>query len=221
MSRVRLLLSLAAAALLVCSGARAAGNTDDAWRTPLHVSAPLEIPGMTLQPGDYIVKVIDTKETRKVVQFTNADESKVLTTVMAMPKIRNDVSLSTHFVSFQRAEGRPDALKEWFYQDNNYGIEFIYPKEKEQQLASLPTHDIAVTPAPAPAPAPETQVSQNTATTESTVTKTEPSEAPVTPAAPAEPQNLPKTGSDLPLAALAGVLLLGGAGALHLARKGL
>ena len=216
MSKARFLLSLAAAALFVSAGANAA---DVAWRTPLHVSSPLEIPGMTLQPGDYVVKVVDTKEPRKTVQFLNADETKVITTVMAIPAIRNDVSLSTHFVSFQRSEGGPDALKSWYYLDNNYGIEFVYPKERQQQLASLPTKDIVVTPAPvvAPAPAPETQVSQNTVTTETT-TKAEPVAAPVeTP----EPKSLPKTGSNLPLIALGGVLMLAGAGTLHIIRQGL
>ena len=60
---------------------------DVAWRTPLTISEPTEIPGMVLEPGKYIVQVLNIKQTRYVVQFLSGDGSKNVATVMASPEL--------------------------------------------------------------------------------------------------------------------------------------
>src|ERR1700686_4334908 len=98
------LLLLVAASPLVAAGA---------WRTPLTISEPTEIPGTILQPGKYIVQVQNTKETRMVVQFLQGDQTKAVAQVIGIPNYRVTISDGAQFTYFQRAEGSPQALKMW------------------------------------------------------------------------------------------------------------
>jgi hypothetical protein len=189
---------------------------DEAWRTPLTISEPTEIPGMVLEPGKYIVQVLNTKETRIVVQFLNGDGSKNIATVMAVPNYRVKVTDGSPFTYFQRGEGAPQALKDWFYVGNNFGIEFVYPKETAVRIAKAskepvysansvrpePGEEIVTVspeakvaplpPPPAAAPAPpETRVAEN-----------------VPPPRP-RPAKLPATAANTGLLALAGCAALG------------
>lgn len=183
-----------------------------AWRTPLRLSEPTEIPGMILPAGDYVIKVVNTKETRSIVQFLNSAETEVIATVLAVPNYRVQPAEGTQFAYFQRAEGSPPVLKSWVYPGNNYGVEFVYPKEKATVLAETTKEPVLATPAP----------SQPTLQSEVVVVTPEKKEIPweefrAQKAAPAETvaTRLPKTGSDLPLIALIGLASLAGAAGLR------
>jgi hypothetical protein len=198
---------------------------DEAWRTPLTISEPTEIPGMVLEPGNYIVQVVNTKQTRYVVQFLSGDGSKNITTVMAVPNYRVNITDGSPFTYFQRAAGAPQALKDWFYVGNNFGIEFVYPKETAVRIAQASKEEVYMAPSakpetteqvvtvspelkeaplpPPPAPKPATVVAQA---------------APPPPPPPA-PRTLPKTSTNLGLLALAGMAALGAATTLKLVRR--
>ncbi len=141
---------LAAAGLLCASQARA----DKAWRTNLTLAEPTQIPGDILPAGDYIVKVVNTQETRSIVQFTTPDEAVVVATVLAVPNYRVETPQNTEFVYFQRAEGMGPAIKSWVHPGYNYGVEFVYPKEKAIVLAEK-THETVYTTESRRADAPE------------------------------------------------------------------
>jgi LPXTG-motif cell wall-anchored protein len=196
---------------------------DVAWRTPLTISEPTEIPGMVLEPGQYIVQVLNIKQTRFVVQFLSGDGSKNVTTVMGVPNYRVTVTDGSPFTYFQRSPGAPLALKDWFYVGNNFGIEFVYPKETAVRIAQASKETVYTAPSakpettetvvtvspelkeeplpPPPAPRPATVVAQ--------------AAPPPPPPAPA-PKTLPKTGTSLGLLALAGLASLSGAATLKL-----
>jgi LPXTG-motif cell wall-anchored protein len=146
---------------------------------------------------------------------------------MAIPDYRVTVGPG-EFVYFQRAAGRPQALKTWFYPANNFGIEFVYPKATAVQIAEA-SHQpvyaaesakpeakeevVAVTPEKKEVPvkvaqAPPPPPARNYAP--------EPAPPPPAPA----PKTLPKTGSDLPLVALAGLAAIGAGIGLRLLRRG-
>jgi LPXTG-motif cell wall-anchored protein len=196
---------------------------DVAWRTPLTISEPTEIPGMVLEPGSYIVQVVNTKQTRFVVQFLSGDGAKNITTVMAVPNYRVNITDGSPFTYFQRAAGAPQALKDWFYVGNNFGIEFVYPKETAVRIAQASKETVYT----APSAKPETT---ETVVTVSPELKEEPLPPPPAPPPPPEriaqaapppppppaPRTLPKTGSDLGLLALAGLSSLAGAATLKL-----
>ena len=219
MKRLTPFLLLAALAVLLAAPAGAQSNSVE-WRTPLRLSEPTEIPGSVLQPGSYLVKVLDTQVTRKVVQFLTADESRVVATVLAVPNYSVRPA-EGQFIYFQRSEGAPQALKAWFYPGNNYGVEFVYSKEEATKLAQTRREDVYA----AETAKPETRepvVSISPELKENPVRE----EAPVAAAPPPpppppvsttreetvttkRPARLPKTGSPLPLLALAGLVSLG------------
>jgi len=223
---------LAALAVLALSAPSA--RADVAWRSPLVIGEPTEIPGTTLQPGRYIVKVLDTQETRKVVQFMNADESAVIATVMGIPDYRVDTAQHTEFTYFQRAEGAPQALKSWRYPGNSFGIEFVYPKAEAVQLAQARHEEVYSAPSakpeaqePVTAISPElkekpVEVKAPPPPPKPAMAAPAPTAVPAPPLAPEPPKpakkKLPKTGSALPLVALAGVAALAAGSAIRFFR---
>jgi len=185
--------------LLLCAPALRA---DQYWTTPWNLSEPTEIPGMTLDPGKYMIKVVDNRETRMIVQITDPDQVKVFATVMAIPNYRPKTAGESEFTYFQRAEGHPQALKSWFYPSNNYGVEFVYPKAEAIQIAQARHEEVYMTESPKP----EIRSKVVVLTPE---LKEEPVKV-------AENKPLPRTASNLPLLALVGVAALAMAALLRL-----
>jgi len=193
-------------------------------RTDLTVNQPIQIPGMVLQPGNYVVKVPDPVTHADMVGFFNEDQTYLYKLVRTIPKYRLDTTDKTAFTFEEGARGAPDAIKSWFYPGDNWGKEFVYGKGDKVIVAA------AAPPAPAPAPvaaepAPEPLVAEAAPPPEPTPTPiaeapvevaeaTPPAPAPTpTPApAPAPAPELPKTASPMPLFALLGAssLVVGG-----------
>ncbi|HTO88764.1 MAG TPA: hypothetical protein VMR54_14695 [Thermoanaerobaculia bacterium] len=202
MRPLKTLITLACFAL--CLFAAQTLRADKAWTTPLTLSEPTEIPGTVLQPGDYVVRVENTNQARQIVQFLSPDQSKVIATVMAVPDYRAKTTDETRFVYFQRAEGMPQAIKSWFYPANYYGIEFVYPKVEAVKIAQTSHERVYVFAEP----------QQEKVIVITPELKEEP--APPPPVVVAENKPLPKTASNLPLVALAGLAALGVAGTLRI-----
>lgn len=172
-----------------------------AWRTPLRLSEPTEIPYQVLPPGDYVVKVVNTQETRSIVQFLNANETEVIATVVAVPNYRVRPAEQTEFTYFQRAAGHPQAIKSWLYPGNNFGVQFVYPKAEAIVLAGESHETVVATPSPEPTM--QTEVIQVTP------------EAKVVPYVAPAPV-LPTTGSTLPLVGILAMASLAGAAGLRI-----
>jgi hypothetical protein len=188
---------LAISFLAVLAAPRARAD-EAAWRTPLRLAEPTEIPYMTLPPGDYIVKVVNTQETRSIVQFFNAHETEVIATVVAVPNYRVRPAEQTEFTYFQRAAGHPQALKSWLYPGNNFGVTFVYPKAEAIVIAQETHETVIATPSPEP-----------TIQSEVIEVKPEPKEEAPAPV-------LPTTGSNLPLVGILAAASLAGAAGLRI-----
>ena len=111
----------------------------------------------------------------------------------------------------ERPANQPQALKAWFYPANNYGIEFVYPKQKAVQLAQAENEAVPATTAEA---TPETM--KTVPLIAVTPHGEEQQLAQAFPPKPAEEpkavaQELPKTASPLPLIGLlgAGLVVIG------------
>ena len=96
----------------------------------------IEVPGTTLEPGRYVMKLVDIASARNIVQFTNERENHVYATVMAIPTYREEPSSKTELAFYEAPAGQPEALKSWFYPGDNYGEEFYYPKGHGLLLSS-------------------------------------------------------------------------------------
>jgi hypothetical protein len=211
---------LAGLGLLLLLAARPV-SADDSWRSPLTLGEPTEIPGTVLPAGKYMVKVIDTKQPRKVVQFLNADETKVVATVIAIPNYRVQTTGEGQFTYFQRAEGLPQALKSWFYPANNFGVEFVYPKAEAVKIAEARHEEVYAAESAKPE-AREEVITITPQLKEVPVRELAPAEEPKTlvaenaPKHEKAPRHLPKTASDLPLLPLAGLAAIGAAAVLRI-----
>ena len=69
----RLMLAIASAGIL--GAALAPTARADQWdkRTILTVNEPIQVPGQVLQPGKYVMKLLDSPSNRHIVQIFNAE----------------------------------------------------------------------------------------------------------------------------------------------------
>jgi hypothetical protein len=115
-------------------------------KTNMTVSETIEVPGATLTPGEYVVKLVDSDSNRHIVQFLNAEETEVLTTVLAIPNQRLEPTGDTEFTFYETPVGDAPALRAWFYPGDLSGQEFAYPKDRAQQLSKANDLEVPVAP---------------------------------------------------------------------------
>ncbi len=219
----------------------------DEWNkaTSLTFNKPVEIPGMVLGPGTYVFKLLDSPADRNVVQIFNADESHLYEDILALPAYRAEPTDKTVITFEERAEGSPEAIKEWFYPGDIDGLEFVYPKVNVAKVAALPGENPKVTARNAEVAAPAglkratPEYQTNTPTAKSQQLEAAPKNVPVQiaqasappkPAAPAAapaapqkqaPKTLPRTASPVSVLILIGLLSLGASAGAHVySRRG-
>jgi hyperosmotically inducible protein len=103
--------------------------------TRLNVSEPITIPGATLSPGEYVVKLVDSPANRHIVRFLNGDQTKVIATVIAVPNRRMQPSGETQLGFYETPAGEPIALRSWFYPGDTFGQEFVYTDKQARMIA--------------------------------------------------------------------------------------
>jgi hypothetical protein len=200
--------------------------------TIITFSAPVEIPPVYitgsrfLPAGTYVFKLLNSSSDRHIVQIFNEDQSKIYATILAIPNYRLKATGKTVITFNEGIQGKPEAIRAWFYPGANWGEEFVYPKDKAIELAQVAKQPVLlvaadVTPEVAAPEAPEV-VAQLQQTPVMAVQPTgevveiaqviQPPPVEVAQAsAPAPAPELPATSSSLPLIALCGLVALGGA----------
>jgi hypothetical protein len=241
MNPIRLiaLTSLAAAVSLVPAAMA------DEWnkQTVMTINETIQLPNATLQPGTYTLKLLDSQSDRHIVQVFDKDEKHLITTILAVPNYRLQPTGKTKFSFWEVPAGQPPALRAWFYPGDNFGQEFVYPKNVSQQIAATAKAPVPTTAAETPEEyksAPITSTNETGASSSlDTNTYTaaavpapapavtpEPAPEPAPAPAPQEVQaapaptpppadTLPQTASTLPLIGLAGLVSLLGFFALR------
>ncbi len=112
---------------LVSPGARADAMDQD---THLTFSAPVELPGMVLLPGRYVLRLVEPYELSNVVEVLDSN-GHVVDTIEGILTYRMKVTNKPVVTLEKRGPYTPEAIKSWFYPDMNYGLEFVYPKESQ------------------------------------------------------------------------------------------
>lgn len=100
-------------------------------------SQPVEIPGRVLPAGTYVFKLADSMTDRHIVQIFTADESQILVTLLTIPDYRLPTTDQTVITFDEVVAGAPEAIRAWFYPGNSIGQEFVYPKSRAIELATL------------------------------------------------------------------------------------
>jgi hypothetical protein len=198
----------------------------DEWdkKTVITINEPVQMPSccnpehvVVLQPGTYVLALVDSLSDRHIVRVFEKDEKTVITTILAIPNYRLQPTGKSVFQFWETPAGEPRAMRAWFYPGDNFGQEFAYNKVKSIEIAR-------VAKAPVPAVVVETEAELKTApvvvvdeqgaekSVETVVAKNEPLVQPssdsqaATPVyeAPA-PATLPDTASPYPLFGLLGL----------------
>ena len=203
----------------------------DEWtkKTVLTIDQPMQVQDTYLDPGQYVFKLLDSQSDRHIVQIYTADQNHLITTILAVPDYRVQVTGKSRFTMWETPAGYVAALKEWYYPGDNFGQEFRYPKnlraiEVAQTFAPAPPPPPAPQAEPAPAPQEQSQVeeqqtiiAQNEPPPPPPAVAEQPAPAPA-PETPA-PAVLPQTASAYPLIGFIGVFLLGLGGWLRRTRS--
>jgi len=188
----------------------------DQWnkRTVMTVSETIQVPHKVLPAGTYVIKLLDSPSDRHIVQIFNADETKLITTILAIPNYRLEPTGDTVFTFWEMPPGQPRALRAWFYPGDNFGQEFAYPKTKAVAIAAISHVEIPTTEAVMPA---EMELAPITELAPAPMVVPPVTPAPVVapvevakevPPATVTVPELPKTASPYPLIGLAGALAL-------------
>jgi hypothetical protein len=195
-------------------------------------SAPFEVPGVgaqVLPAGTYVFRIMDSASDRHIVQIFNEAGDHVYSTILAIPNYRLKPTDKTVMTFKERGEGKPEAIRAWFYPGHQWGEEFVYPKSRALELAKeveTPVLAMPLETEPTVATLKTVEVEAVKPTGE-TVPVTEVVEAPpvkeAEPVAVAEAKpeaaELPATASQLPLLGLIGIVSLGAALGLSLIPK--
>jgi len=119
----------------------------DQWnkKTYLTVNEPISVPGKVLQPGRYVMRLLDSPSNRHIVQIYNDREDQLQTTVLAIPNYRMQPTGNTEFQWWETPAGQPKAMRAWFYPGDNFGQEFAYPKTQAVSIAAANNANVPTT----------------------------------------------------------------------------
>lgn len=138
-------LALAVGAVFALTATTPAQASEWNQKTVLTVNETIEVPGAILDPGTYVVKLVDSDATRHIVQFLNEREDEVLSTVIAVPNRRLEVTGDTEFAWYETPANQPPALRAWFYPGRAIGQEFVYDEFRGAELAAAAKRNVMTT----------------------------------------------------------------------------
>ena len=208
MSTIKIALVLLGIAVFTAVFAAQAGAQTFNKRTTVTFSHPVEVPGRVLPAGTYTFTVLESASARNILQIWNEDKTELITTILAIYDYRLEPTGETVIEFRERPANAPQALRAWFYPGHNYGLEFVYPKERAVQLAEV-THEVI------PAETAEATTPEEMRTVPLVAITPEKEEKPIAEAIQTTPpettvaETLPKTASPIPLIALLGLTSIG------------
>jgi len=135
MGRISSTLTAVCAATLLTATVAPAQSTPADRKTIVTFSGPVTLPGTTVPAGSYVFKLADSPVDRHIVMVFDKDESKLITTLLAVPAERPEAH-GDAVVSFKETPSdRPPAVHYWYYAGEKSGNEFIYPRAQAMMIA--------------------------------------------------------------------------------------
>jgi hypothetical protein len=98
-------------------------------RTTITITQPITVEGTILPAGHYVLKLRDSSSTLDVVYVFNGDETRLITTVLAIHAERLRAPDNSEFSFYESQAGQPAALHTWFYPGDPSGFEFLQPQQ--------------------------------------------------------------------------------------------
>jgi hypothetical protein len=125
-------------------------------QTQFSTNGAIEVPGMMLDTGQYLFKLVEPEAQRNVlqvfetVQLWTGDGTRLLSTMLTMPNYDLPPTDKTVFTFFERGSQQPKALRIWFAPGRKYGQELVYPKAQAAELAKSVGRGVLSLPAELP-----------------------------------------------------------------------
>jgi len=106
-------------------------------KTVLTISEPLEVPGIVLQPGKYVFKLLNSASNRHIVEVMNErmDHLYALTFTAAARKL--DAKGRTVLTFYEGKGNQPHALRQWYWPGDLDGQEFLYPHKQAERISAV------------------------------------------------------------------------------------
>jgi hypothetical protein len=108
----------------------------DPWdqSSTITFSEPIQIPGQVLPAGTYLFKLANSDSDRNMVQIFGADRTVLYATLQTIATEHQEPTEDAAVTFAEQGAGKPEVLLKWFYPGRETGNEFLYSKEKEQEL---------------------------------------------------------------------------------------
>ena len=94
-------------------------------KTTITISQPISVEGTVLAAGRYVLKLSGSPTGSAVVYIYNSEETRLITSVLAIHAYRLEPSDKSEFSFYESAPGQPTALRTWFYPGDETGFEFV------------------------------------------------------------------------------------------------
>jgi len=128
----------AAIGVLAIMSFPAASMADDYdKKTIITISEPLEVPGIVLQPGKYVFKLLNSSSNRHIVEVMNErmDHLYALTFTAAARKVQPK---GRTVLTFYEGKGdQPHAIRQWYWPGELDGQEFLYPRKQAARISAV------------------------------------------------------------------------------------
>jgi len=137
------ILCLAALATLAIMLAPRTGRADDYdKKTIITLDQPTEVPGIVLEPGRYVLKLLNSSSNRHIAEIMNEkmDHLYALAFTAAAEKVQQ--SGKTVLTFYEGSQGRPQAMRRWFWPGDKDGEEFVYPKIQAAEISARTKHKV-------------------------------------------------------------------------------
>ena len=103
-------------------------------KTIITISQPVTVEGTLLPAGQYVLKLQDSSSSQEVVYIFNGEETRLITTVLAIHAYRLQPTDKSEFSFYDSPAGQPTALQTWFYPGDDTGFLF---RQRQQTAAPL------------------------------------------------------------------------------------
>lgn len=215
MSPFRILSAIAIVSIAAITTSAPAGAITYDKLAYLSFSAPVQVPGATLNAGTYRFRLTNPDTSRNVLQVLSGDGAVVYAMFHTIADARATLTDDPTVTFRETPEGVPPAVKSIFYGGEYRGYEFVYPKGGPIMTAAEPPQpEITYTPFPAIAEPAEPEEEAFAEPVAEPVL-----EPPVEPFIEAPAPELPRTATPLPLLGVGGLATLFAGLALTLRRR--
>jgi len=136
MKRFSLLYLGALTGALVCLAPPASKADEHDKKTVVTIDQRTEVPGIVLEPGTYVIKLLNSSSNRHIAEIMSErmDHLYALTFTVAAEKVTPTGKPVLTF--YEGSNGRPPALRKWFWPGDTIGQEFVYPKDQAARIAA-------------------------------------------------------------------------------------